>query len=255
MDEFAKEEKKFKRTLDNGLKEMRKIWKMDEPDNCHKEIAVTQGDKAFFVFETYGFPIEMIEEELVKNGFQIETKEFRTKFEDAMKAHQAKSRVGAEQKFSGGLADSSFECTMLHTATHLLHKALKVVLGNEVNQKGSNITKERLRFDFNYNDKMTPEQLKKVEEIVNEQINRDLPVSFEIVPVAEAKEKGAIGLFEDRYDDKVKVYKMGDFSYEICGGPHVEHTGQLKQFKILKEEACSAGIRRIKAVVVGAGMN
>ncbi len=254
IDELNKEEIKFQKTLEQGLREMRKIWKMDDPNECHKEIAVTHGDKAFYVFETFGFPIEMIEEELTKNGFQIDHKEFRKKFDEAQKAHQDKSRVGSEQKFSGGLADNSFECTMLHTATHLLHKALKLVLGDEVNQKGSNITKERLRFDFNYGQKMTPEQVKKVEDIVNEQIQRDLPVSFEIITVGEAKEKGAIGLFEHKYEEKVKAYKMGDFSYEICGGPHVEHTGQLKRFKILKEEACSAGIRRIKAGVVGAGV-
>lgn len=252
--EFQREEEKFQKTLEQGLREMRKIWKMDDTNLCNKEIAVTQGDKAFYIYETYGFPIEMIEEELTKNGFQIDTKTFRATFDEAMKAHQAKSRVGSEKKFHGGLADHSFECTMLHTATHLLHQALKTVLGNEVNQKGSNITVERLRFDFNYPQKMTPEQLKAAEDLVNKQIERDLPVSYEIVTVEEAKQKGAIGLFEDRYAEKVKVYKMGDFSYEICGGPHVEHTGVLKKFKITKEEACSAGIRRIKAVVVGAGL-
>ncbi len=254
IDELTREEEKFQKTLEQGLREMRKIWKMDDPSQCHKEIAVTQGDKAFYVYETYGFPIEMIEEELIKNGFQIDTKPFRAKFEEASKAHQEKSRAGSEQKFAGGLADHSFECTMLHTATHLLHQALKTVLGNEVNQKGSNITAERLRFDFNYPQKMTPEQVKAAEDIVNKQIERDLPVSYEIVTVEEAKQKGAIGLFEDRYGEKVKVYKMGDFSYEICGGPHVEHTGVLKKFKIFKEEACSAGIRRIKAGVMGAGL-
>ena len=132
--------------------------------------------------------------------------------------------------------------------------ALRQVLGGYVIQRGSNITAERLRFDFSHPQKMTPEQVKKVEDIVNEQIQRDLPVSFEIVTVPEAKSKGAIGLFEDKYGDQVKAYRMGDFSYEICGGPHVEHTGVLKRFKILKEEACSAGIRRIKAGVVGAGV-
>lgn len=252
--EFQREEEKFQKTLEQGLREMRKIWKMDDPNLCNKEIAVTQGDKAFYIYETYGFPIEMIEEELTKNGFQMDTKTFRANFDEAMKAHQAKSRVGSEKKFHGGLADHSFECTMLHTATHLLHQALKTVLSPEVNQKGSNITAERLRFDFNYPQKMTPEQLKATEDLVNKQIERDLPVSYEIVTVDEAKQKGAIGLFEDRYAEKVKVYKMGDFSYEICGGPHVEHTGVLKKFKITKEEACSAGIRRIKAVVVGAGL-
>jgi alanyl-tRNA synthetase len=249
--EYKREEEKFQLTIEVGLRELRKIW---NEENCKKEFTVVDGAKAFYIYETYGFPLEMITEELKKIGYEIDHVKFMESFNNAMKGHQEKSRAGSEQKFAGGLADHSFECTMLHTATHLLHKALKVVLGDDVNQKGSNITAERLRFDFNYPQKMTPEQVKQAEDIVNEQIQRDLPVSYEIVTVEEAKAKGAIGLFEDRYGDKVKVYKMGDFSYEICGGPHVEHTGQLQKFKIKKEEACSAGIRRIKAVVVGAGM-
>lgn len=249
--EYKREEEKFQLTIEVGLRELRKIW---NEENCKKEFTVVDGAKAFYIYETYGFPLEMITEELKKIGYEIDHVKFMESFNNAMKGHQEKSRAGSEQKFAGGLADHSFECTMLHTATHLLHKALKVVLGDDVNQKGSNITAERLRFDFNYPQKMTPEQVKQAEDIVNEQIQRDLPVSYEIVTVEEAKKKGAIGLFEDRYGDKVKVYKMGDFSYEICGGPHVEHTGQLQKFKIKKEEACSAGIRRIKAVVVGAGM-
>jgi alanyl-tRNA synthetase len=157
-------------------------------------------------------------------------------------------------KFAGGLADHSDECTKLHTATHLLHKALRMVLGDTVEQRGSNITAERLRFDFSYPQKMTPEQIKQTEDIVNEQIQKDLPVSFELTTVDEAKKHGAMGLFESKYGEQVKAYKVGDFSYEICGGPHVEHIGVLKRFKIIKEEACSAGIRRIKAGVVGAGI-
>ena len=249
--EFKREEAKFQRTIEQGLREMRKIW---NDDNCKKELAVENGDKAFFVYESYGFPIEMILEELHKLGYFIDEETFMKRFEEAQKAHQTKSRAGSEMKFAGGLADHSLECTMLHTATHLLHQALRDVLGNDVYQKGSNITKERLRFDFNYKEKMTPEQLKQAEEIVNKQIQRDLPVSFEIVTVDEAKKKGAIGVFPERYDEKVKVYKMGDFSYEICGGPHVQNTGVLQKFKITKEEAVSAGIRRVKAVVVGAGL-
>jgi alanyl-tRNA synthetase len=249
--EYKREEEKFQLTIEVGLRELRKIW---NEENCKKEFTVVDGAKAFYIYETYGFPLEMITEELKKIGYEIDMAKFTESFNNAMKGHQEKSRAGSEQKFAGGLADHSFECTMLHTATHLLHKALKIVLGDDVNQKGSNITAERLRFDFNYPQKMTPEQVKQAEDIVNEQIQKDLPVSYEIVTVDEAKKKGAIGLFEDRYGDKVKAYKMGDFSYEICGGPHVEHTGQLQKFKIKKEEACSAGIRRIKAVVVGAGM-
>lgn len=251
IEEFKREEAKFQKTIEQGLREMRKIW---NDDNCKKELAVENGDKAFFVYETYGFPIEMIKEELRKLGYSIDEKTFMKRFEDAHQAHQAKSRAGSEMKFAGGLADHSWECTMLHTATHLLHQALRDVLGDHVYQKGSNITKERLRFDFNHKDKMTPEQVKQVEEIVNKQIERDLAVSFEITTVDDAKKKGAIGVFPDRYDAQVKVYKMGDFSYEICGGPHVPNTGSLKKFKITKEEAVSAGIRRIKAVVAGAGL-
>lgn len=247
IDELKLEEEKFQKTLEHGLREMKKLWNMDEA--CNKEFSVINGDKAFYIYETYGFPIEMIEEELKKNGFIIDVDAFRKHFEEAMKHHQEKSRAGSQQKFAGGLADHSEECIKLHTATHLLHQALKTVLGPEVNQKGSNITGERLRFDFNYPQKLTPEQIRTVEELVNKQIQRDLPVSYEIVSVDEAKQKGAIGLFEERYGDKVKVYKIGDFSYEICGGPHVEHTGILNKFNITKEEACSAGIRRIKAIV------
>jgi alanyl-tRNA synthetase len=251
IDEFKREEAKFQKTIEQGLREMKKIW---NEDSCKKENKVENGNDAFFVYETYGFPIEMIAEELEKMGYKIDSNKFKLSFEEAHKAHQAKSRSGSEMKFAGGLADHSWECTMLHTATHLLNQALRNVLGNEIEQKGSNITAERLRFDFNYKEKMTPEQLKQVEEIVNTQIQRDLPVSFEIITVDEAKAKGAIGVFSDRYDEKVKVYSMGDFSREICGGPHVPNTGALKKFKILKEEAVSAGIRRIKAVVVGAGL-
>lgn len=267
IDELKREEEKFTRTLEKGLRELQRIIRKKK--DTHKPYSLPlstnlkesdmyvndiSGEDAFYIYETYGFPLEMIEEELARDCFTLNRKEFQKAFDEAMKKHQELSRAGSEQKFAGGLADHSFECTMLHTATHLLHKALKTVLGNEVNQKGSNITKDRLRFDFNYPVKMTPEQIKKTEEIVNEQIQRDLPVSYEIITVDQAKQKGAIGLFEDKYGDKVKVYKMGDFSYEICGGPHVEHTGVLKSFKIKKEEACSAGVRRIKAVVVGAGM-
>ncbi len=167
----------------------------------------------------------------------------------AMKAHQDLSRQGAEKKFKGGLADHSWETTRLHTATHLLHKALRNVLGDHVEQRGSNITAERLRFDFSHPNKMTPEEIKQTEDMVNAAINRDLPVHYQEMSVPEAKSGGAIGLFEDRYGDKVKVYVVGDYSMEICGGPHVRHTAQVGRFKIQKEEASSAGIRRIKAIV------
>jgi len=252
INELRNEEDKFQKTLEQGLREMHKTWGINKGSS--RETQVIDGEKAFYIYETYGFPLEMIEEELRKNGYAIDLIKFRESFNGAMKKHQALSRAGSEMKFAGGLADHSWECTLLHSATHLLHQALKIVLGNEVEQKGSNITRERLRFDFNYPQKMTPDQIKRVEDIVNTEIQHDLPVNFEILTVDEARKKGAAGLFESKYDDKVKAYKMGDFSYEICGGPHVTNTGVLKRFKITKEEASSAGIRRIKAVVVGAGL-
>ncbi len=212
---------------------------------------VVSGEDTFHLFDTYGFPAEMTLEEAQRVGMEgIDMAGFKAAF----KKHQELSRAGATQKFAGGLADHSEECKMHHTATHLVHQALRTVLGDHVYQRGSNITKERLRFDFNQDDKMTPEQIAKVEEIVNTQIQRDLPVHFEILDVDEAKSRGAIGVFDDKYaslGNKVKVYFMGDYSKEVCGGPHVEHTGVLKHFKILKEEACSRGVRRIKAVVEG----
>lgn len=247
IEQLKMEEAQFQKTIEKGLREMGKIWRSD--DEAAKAKPVVDGEKAFYVYETYGFPLEMIEEELEKSGYKIEKAELRKRFEEAKIVHQDKSRAGAEQKFAGGLADHGEESKKLHTATHLLHQALKDVLGVDVNQKGSNITHERLRFDFSYGQKMTPEQKQEVEDIVNEQIKRALPVTFEMMTVAEAKKAGAVGLFESKYGDQVKVYSMGDFSKEICGGPHVENTSELKGFKIKKEEASSAGVRRIKAVI------
>ncbi|MBI4994540.1 alanine--tRNA ligase [Candidatus Peregrinibacteria bacterium] len=245
LNELEMEEERFSRTIEKGLKEMKRI--------LLKKRATLSGQEAFYIFETYGFPFEMIEEELLKEGFGVVIKEkFKADFDASFKRHQQSSRKGAEQKFSGGLADSSERTTMHHTATHLLHQALREVLGPHVAQKGSNVTAERLRFDFSHPAKMTAEQIARVEKIVNEKIAQDLKVHFEMLTTKEAKARGAIGLFEDKYaslGEKVKVYFIGDFSCEICGGPHVEHIGMLKNFKILKEEASSAGVRRIKAVV------
>ncbi|MEK7548077.1 MAG: alanine--tRNA ligase-related protein, partial [Patescibacteria group bacterium] len=257
FEEMSKEEAQFSKTLNKGLsviyKEMRKY---DEQKN--KGIAAFGEDFCFEMFATYGFPIEMTIEELLDNEWIKDANDranIMLQFETCFKKHQELSRAGAEKKFAGGLADHSEEVTKLHTATHLLHQALRNVLGNHVEQKGSNITNERLRFDFSHPEKMTDEQKTKVEKIVNDQIKAALPVSLEEMTVAEAKGKGAIGLFESKYGDNVKVYTIGDsskntvFSMEICGGPHVKNTGELGGFKILKEEACSSGIRRIKAVV------
>lgn len=211
---------------------------------------ILRGDRAFYYFESHGFPLEMTKEIFAERGIEVDEEAFNKAFE----AHQEKSRAGAEQKFAGGLADHSEETKKLHTATHLMLEALRQVLGKHVEQKGSNITAERLRFDFNHPEKVTREQLDEVERIVNEAIAADHPVSFKEMSVKEAQDLDATGVFVDKYKNdlggKVKVYFMGDFSKEICGGPHVEHTGQLgKSFKIVKEQSSSSGVRRIKAVL------
>lgn len=231
---------KFEKTLAQGLKEFEKLWQSQ---------GSLKAKDAFDLYQSYGFPLEVTAELAQERGQIIDRNAFALEF----KQHQDLSRQGAEKKFAGGLADHSAETTHLHTATHLLHQALRTVLGPHVEQRGSNITAERLRFDFNHAEKMTAEQIKAVEDLVNEQIARALPVHFELLTVAEAKERGAIGLFEDKYAQidggKIKVYFVGDYSSEICGGPHVANTSETGHFKIQKEEASSAGIRRIKAVL------
>jgi alanyl-tRNA synthetase len=207
---------------------------------------VIDGKLAFFMFETFGFPLEVTQEIAAERHLKVDVETYNKAFEE----HQAKSRMAGEKLFKGGLADSSEESTKLHTATHLLHEALRRVLGDHVEQKGSNITPERLRFDFNHPEKMTPEQLKTVEELVNAQIQRALDISLKDMSLDEAKTKGAIGLFENKYGERVNVYFMGDFSTEVCGGPHVKNTKELGLFKIQKEEASSRGVRRIKAVLL-----
>jgi alanyl-tRNA synthetase len=234
--ELLAEEDKFSRTLQNGLKEVERVRR--EVDNTRD----IPGETAFYLYESFGFPKELTEEVL---GRKVDSESWNA----SMKAHQDRSRQGAEKKFKGGLADQSWTSTRYHTATHLLHKALREVLGTWVEQRGSNITSDRMRFDFSHPQKMTPEEVRKVESLVNEAITRDLPVHYEEMSVDEAKNRGAIGLFEERYGDRIKVYVVGDFSSEICGGPHVAHTGQIGRFKIVKEEASSSGIRRIKAVL------
>ena len=208
---------------------------------------VLDGRSAFKLYDTYGFPVEMTIELAAEKGLTVDKADFDERF----KQHQEKSHQGAEQKFKGGLADHSEQTAKLHTATHLLHAALRKVLGPEVAQKGSNITAERLRFDFSFGRKMTAEEIAEVERLVNVAIEAKAPVVCEEMTVPEAKEKGAIGLFESKYGEKVRTYKMGEFSFEICGGPHAENTGDLGSFKIQKEESSSAGVRRIKAVIQG----
>ncbi len=240
--EVIKEEKdKFVKTLEHGEKEFIKNAEKTKAEGKEK----LDGEVVFRLYDTFGFPPEMTAELAEEKGLKIDMKEF----EELFKKHQEISRAGSEAKFKGGLADHSEKTTAYHTATHLLHKALQIVLGEHATQKGSNITAERLRFDFMNPQKLTPEELKRVEDIVNEQIQRDLPVTCEEMSLEDAQKSGATGLFVNKYGDKVKVYTIGDFSKEICGGPHVDRTGKLGHFKIIKEEAVSAGVRRIKAIL------
>ena len=235
VNQLKDEEEKFNKTLKKGLKEFEKI----HTDN------IISGIDAFNLYQTYGFPIEIVKELAEEKGLKIDEKEFGKE----MKKHQKLSRTASAGKFKGGLADASEETKKLHTAAHLLLAALRKVLGEGVEQKGSNITAERLRFDFSYSEKMTDEQKKEVEDLVNQAVEKDLPVSCEEMSLEEAKEKGAVGVFESKYGEKVKVYLIGDFSKEICGGPHAERTSELGKFKIIKEQSSSAGVRRIKAIL------
>ena len=214
-------------------------------DRVLSTLDTIDGRSAFKLYDTYGFPIEITTEMAAEQGLKVDTEGFDERF----KQHQATSHAGAEHRFKGGLADASEETAKLHTATHLLQAALRKVLGDEVHQKGSNITAERLRFDFSFGRKMTDEEKAEVEKLVNEAIQAAVPVVCEEMTVAEARAQGAMGLFESKYGERVKVYTMCKYSKEICGGPHARNTGDLKSFKIKKEEASSAGVRRIKAVI------
>ena len=236
------EKDKFVKTLTHGEREFQKEMQKAK-ENGKSEI---DAKVVFRLYDTYGFPPEVTKELADENDMTVDLKGF----EELFKEHQEKSRQGSTQKFKGGLADQNEKTIAYHTATHLLHQALRTVLGDHVKQSGSNITEERLRFDFTHPQKMTKEEIQKVEDLVNEQIQRDLPVTCEEMSYEDAKNLGAIGLFTDKYGDKVKVYTIGDFSKEICGGPHVTHTGDMGRFKIKKEESSSSGIRRIKAVLI-----
>ena len=238
---IIEEKNKFMKTLTHGEREFEKAVNRLKQENKN----VIDGYTVFKLYETYGFPSEITVDLAKEQGFEVDLSEFDKLF----KEHQEKSRQGSEQKFKGGLAEQNEQTTKYHTATHLLHKALQIVLGEHAKQNGSNITVERLRFDFTHPEKMTPEQIQKVEDIVNEQIKRDLKVVCEEMTLEEARKSGATGLFENKYGERVKVYTIGDFSKEICGGPHVTHTGELGHFKIIKEESSSAGVRRIKAIL------
>ncbi len=239
--ELCAEEEQFQKALVKGEKELKKIIDGFPPHVARKVIS---GRKAFYVYETYGFPLELTQEIAAESGFTVDLKGY----EKALKKHQEKSRQSAGS-FKGGLQDDSVATTRLHTATHLLHKALKQVLGDHVQQKGSNITADRLRFDFSHPEKVSKEQVAEVETIVNEQIKNAQPVTVEEMSPEAANDQGALGYFADRYGDVVKVYTIGDFSKEICGGPHVENTKELGTFKVKKEESSSRGVRRIKAIL------
>ena len=230
------EEQKFKRTLSHGLQEF------DRMVSKNKRIS---GKDAFLLYESYGFPVEITSELATEKGISIDLEGFS----EEKQRHQNVSRKGLDKKFKGGLADQSEQTIKLHTATHLLHQALRDILGTHVQQKGSNITAERLRFDFSHTERVTDEQVKQIEKIVNEKITLDLPVSKKVTTYNEAIAEGALAFFGERYPEKVNVYSIGDYSKEICGGPHVEHTQQLGRFSIQKEQSAGSGLRRMYAIL------
>jgi alanyl-tRNA synthetase len=234
--ELRKEYKKFNNTLARGLNRFNRIA------NNNKKI---DGKDAFLLYQSFGFPIEITKELGLENGIFVDIDGFHEEFEK----HQQVSRASADKKFGSGLADTSNETVKLHTATHLLNEALRRVLGNDITQKGSNITQERLRFDFNFDRKLTDQEIKAVEEMVNGEIKEALPVKRIETTLDEAIRMGSQAVFEQKYGEKVSVYSIGDFSVELCSGPHVENTCELGRFKIIKEEGISAGVRRIRAVL------
>lgn len=239
LGQLQKEYVLFSKTLDDGLKKANRYL-----DNI-PESGILSGELAFKLYDTYGFPIEFTSELAQERGYQVDMDGFHKKFEE----HQNKSKQGAAGKFAGGLADNNEQTARLHTATHLLNGALRRVLGEEVAQRGSNITSERLRFDFSFGRKVTKEELAQVAAIVNEAIQKNIDVILEEMTPEKAYEEGGVGVFSGKYGEIVKVYTVPGYSKEICGGPHAKNTGELVMFKILKEEAFSAGVRRIKGVI------
>ena len=237
MDELEIEEERFDRTIEKGLGIFNKLVK------DKKELS---GKESFLLYQSYGFPLELIEEECSQRKIKFS----KEKFQEELAKHQELSRTATQGKFKSGLADQSEKTTRLHTATHLLLAALRIVLDDKnIMQKGSNITSERLRVDFNFPRKLTDEEIKKIEDLVNAQIQKSCEVTRAEMSPAEAKKKGAIGVFEKKYGEKVSVYTIEDFSKEICAGPHVKNTCEIGKFKIIKEEASAGGIRRIKGIV------
>jgi alanyl-tRNA synthetase len=242
LDELAREEKRFGQTLVRGLREFQKLAESMRQQGEHKLAA----EAVFRLFDTFGFPPSLTVELAHEHGFSTDIEGFNRLF----KQHQQRSRQANLEKFAGGLADHSERTTNLHTATHLLQQALRDVLGQHVHQMGSNITPQRLRFDFSHPDKLTAEQLTRVENIVNQQIKRGLQVQMELMPLQQALEQGALAFFGERYADVVKVYKIGDYSMEVCGGPHVVHTGDMGHFHVIKAETIGQGVQRIRAELV-----
>ncbi len=253
LEEIKKEAEKFEATLVTGMKEFekcvagieRKNEFMAKSDPSYVPETVIGGKAAFRLYDTYGFPLELTEELAEERGLSVDKEGFAAAF----KEHQEKSRVLEKGEAKGGLESHSEMAIKYHTATHLLNAALKVVLSPDCNQKGSNINDERMRFDFNFDRAMTPEEVKAVEDLVNEKIGEDIPVVYREMSLEEARAEHFVGVFDSKYGSVVKTYSIGDFSKEMCGGPHVTHTGELGHFKIVKEQSSSAGVRRIKAVL------
>ena len=242
LNELLQEENRFAKTIAQGLKEFDKLVGWMTKTGAEK---VINGKTAFRLYDTFGYPLEMTIEMAKEQGFTVDEAGYAAAFAE----HQKKSHAGSEQRFKGGLADTGEATARLHTATHLLNAALRTLLGSGITQRGSNITAERLRFDFNFPRKLEPAELQAVEDWVNQAIEADVPVVCEEMPLEEARARNAMGVFSSKYGDVVKVYTMGDYSCEICGGPHAENTGDLGEVHIVKEESSSAGVRRIKAVL------
>ena len=252
--EIGREIGRFEATLEKGMKEFEKTLAgierknefMAKQDPSFVKETRIGGKAAFKLYDTYGFPLELTVEMAKERGYSVD----EAGFDAAFKEHQEKSHAAvAAGEFKGGLADTGAATTRLHTATHLLNAALKVVLSPDVNQKGSNITPERLRFDFNFPRPMTAEEIRAVEDLVNEKIAENIPVVFEEMPYERARAEGIVCVFDNKYGDVVKTYSIGGFSREMCGGPHAARTGELGHFRIVKEQSSSSGVRRIKAVL------
>ena len=236
--EIRLENEKFSKTLAQGIKEFEKVAK-------YSKDGILNGKTAFRLYDTFGFPLELTKELAKEKNLKVDEEGYK----EAFRIHQEKSKANVDKVFKGGLADTSEQTTRLHTAVHLLQAALRHVISPDIYQKGSNITQERLRFDFNCDHKLTDEEKRKVEDFVNSAISENIPVECKEMTLDEARKIGALGIFDNKYGEKVKVYKIGDVSIEICGGPHAKNTGELGHFKIVKEESSSAGVRRIKAII------